>query len=310
MKVAFLGNFGVSYSSESHHAASLEALGHTVVRLQEGKTTGEQVLDEGLSSDLVVVVHTHSWSTPGLGLDKVLLCLKGAGIPTLTYHLDLWLGLKRQRDLDQDPFYRTIGHFFTADPQMAAWLNENTGVQGHYMQPGVFGDECYLAQPRERFDVAFVGSKGYHPEWPYRPQLINWLHDTYGPRFRHYGGDGLGVKRGADLNQVYADASVVVGDSLCPNFTYRGYWSDRVTESLGRGAMLIHPHVPGMDETFTDGEHLAFYEYGDFEQLKTLIDYYLEDDEDRERIRKAGHEMVKSSQTYVHRWAEILETIA
>lgn len=314
MRIAFLGNWQVSYSSESHHAASLESLGHTVVQLQEGRATGEQFLDEALKSDLAVVVHTHGWRTGGLPLDQALLTLKDAGIPTVTFHLDLWLGLKRQRDLDQDPFYRTIGHFFTADRLMADWFNEHTDVKGHYLPAAVYDRECYITdQPSPHSnDVVFVGSRGYHPEWPYRPQLVDWLKTTYGPRFTHVGGDGqTGTIRGDDLNRLYAGSKIAVGDTLCLNFDYPDYFSDRVFESLGRGAFIIHPWIKGIDDLFDDGKHLVTYKYGDFEQLQFLIDYYLDDanTEEREQIRRAGHEHVKANHTYTHRWQAILDTV-
>ena len=67
--------------------------------------------------------------------------------------------------------------------------------------------------------------------------------------------------------------------------------------------------MKGMEEHFEDGEHLVFYEYGDFDQLKMLIDFYLENDVERERIRKAGHEHVKANHTYKNRWESILQTL-
>lgn len=313
MRVSFLGNFGVSYSSESHHAASLESLGHEVIRMQEGKATGETVLDESLKSDLLVVVHTHGWWTPGLPLEDVLRRLKLAGVPTATYHLDLWLGLRRQADLAADPFYRLIDHFFTVDRLMADWFNEHTDVRGHYLPAAVFDRECLIAdEPSlDGNDIVFVGSRRYHHEWPYRPTLIDWLTATYGNRFTHVGGDGqVGTTRGLDLNRLYASSKIAVGDTLCLNFDYPYYFSDRVFETLGRGGFLIHPRIKGMDEIFTDREHLVFYEFGDFDQLQALIDYYLTHDEERERIRRAGHELVKANHTYVHRWATILGALA
>lgn len=307
MRIAFYGNFGVDYCSEVHHAKSLEALGHEVIRLQEPRLTADELLAAAETADLFVWVHTHGWNTPGI--EKVLARLRERGIPSMTYHLDLWMGLRRQRDMSSDPYWG-VDHFFTVDRKMADYLNENTPVRGHYVNAGVFGPECYLAQPGERFDVAFVGSRGYHPEWPYRPKLIDWLHTTYGGRFRHYGGGGLGTVRGAALNQVYADAKIVVGDSLCLGFDYPDYWSDRVYETLGRGGCLIHPHVPGMDRQFADSEHLVFYDYGNFDELRFLIDYYLEHQDEADTIRRAGHELVRANHTYQHRWTEILGALA
>lgn len=314
MNVAFLGNFSVAYSSETHHAASLESLGHTVFRLQEGQASGDQVLDAALAAEMLVVVHTHGWATPGLPLDKVLMRLAAAGIPTVTYHLDLWLGLQRQHDLDRDPFYRTIGHFFTADKLMADWFNEHTDVRGHYLPAAVYDRECYISDQASSHanDVIFVGSRRYHFEWPYRTKLIDWLTQNYGPSFTHVGGDGsTGTIRGDDLNRLYANSKVAVGDTLCLGFDYPHYFSDRIFECLGRGGFLIHPWIKGIDDLFEDGKHLVSYPFGDFEQLQFLVDYYLDTANvvERETIRRAGHEHVKANHTYRHRWAQVLDTV-
>jgi hypothetical protein len=313
-RIVFVGNHGVNYSSETHHKKTLESMGHEVVALQEGQATGEQILEESMNSDLLVFVHTHGWVTPGASMATVFNALKRIGIPTITFHLDLWLGLKRQTDLETDSFYKTIGHFFTVDKLMADWFNENTEVKGHYIHAGVFDQECILQEKDARLvahnnDVIFVGSKGYHKEWGYRPTLINWLQDTYRDKFTHVGGDGTGTVRGLMLNHVYANSKVAIGDSLCINFDYPWYWSDRVYETLGRGGFMIHPYIKGMEEDFEDGKHLVFYKFGDFADLQTKIDYYLEHDEEREAIRKAGHEHVKGNHTYKNRWTEILKEI-
>ena len=239
MRVAFVGNFSVDHSSESHHAKSLEALGHEVVRLQEGRVTGDQILASSQNSDLLVFVHTHGRTTPGRRPLSRVLNEINARIPTVTFHLDLWLGLQRQRDLERDPFYRSIGWFFTVDKLMADWFCENTLVKGCYLPAGVFDQECYISDKPSPFanDVVFVGSRGYHPEWPYRPQLIDWLRKTYGAASLISAPMEI-LARCAEmhLNRAYANSKVAVGDTLCPNFDYPWYWSDRATETMGRAA--------------------------------------------------------------------------
>ena len=241
--------------------------------------------------------------------------LKEVNIPTLTYHLDLWLGIDRQKDLEQDHFYKEIEWFFATDKLMCDWFNKETNVKGRYLPAGVFHEDCYLVDLPDDYDkakmhdVLFVGSRGYHPEWQYRPKLIDWLRETYGERFGHYGGDGLGVIRGNSLNSTYAASKVVVGDSLCINFDYPYYWSDRVYETLGRGGFLIMPYIKGLDEHFKDGKHLVYYEFNDFKQLKMLIDYYIENPNEREKIRYSGHHEVKNHHTYKHRWEYILKEV-
>lgn len=311
MRVVFYGNFAVSYSSESHHAAALEELGHEVIRLQEPQVHAAQICETALAADLFVWIKTHGWNTPG-DMHKTLRRLREARVPAISYHLDLYMPLRRWAQYKDDPYLMGLDHFFTVDRLMADWLCNNTPVFGHYLPAAVYGPECYVGQPDSPHgnDVIFVGSKGYHPEWPYRPKLIDWLRNTYGARFTHVGGDGdTGTIRGDALNRVYATSKVAVGDTLCLNYDYPDYWSDRVYETLGRGGFLIHPHIQGMERTFTDREHLVFYRYGDFDQLHDLIDEYLEDSDARKAIQANGQALVKTSETYSQRWESIIDTV-
>jgi hypothetical protein len=313
--IVFLGNFEVSYSSENHHAKSLESLGHTVCKLQERTIKDSFVLQQAMNSDLFIWVHTHNWATPGrLGMAHVLEELKKADIPTMTYHLDLWFGLERQKDLEEDDFYKTIGHFFATDKLMTDWFNENTNVKGHFLPAGVYDKECYIHEDYSKdefeYDVIFVGSKRYHHEHKYRAELVDFLRRIYGKRFLHVGGDGdTGTVRGNDLNRIYAKSKVAVGDSLNINFNYPYYTSDRLFESTGRGGFTIYPRITGLEEYFIDGEEIVFYEHGNLEDLKSKIDQYLDDNSTRELIRLGGHERTKQEHTYIHRWASILETL-
>lgn len=287
-------------------------MGHTVMRLQEGTVTSEVVLEWALTADLFVWVHTHGWNTAGtMSMVDILDNLKNNNIPTMTYHLDLWFGINRQKDLDNDPFYKHIGHFFTVDRLMAEWFNENTEVKGHYLRAGVFDDECYTIEPNQEplNDVIFVGSRGYHPEWQWRPQLVDWLAETYGERFKHYGGDGIKIVRGSELNQLYANTKVVVGDSLCLNFDYPDYWSDRVYETIGRGGFLLMPQIKGLETEFDYQTELATFRFGDFQGLKKNIDLYINNNLLRETIKKNGFNRVKHNYTYSHRWQTIFQEL-
>ena len=148
------------------------------MKLQERVMPAEKIYHRtlGFNADLFIWVHTHGWQTPGnASMIDILQKFHHRGIPTMTYHLDLWFGLDRQKDLEQDNFYKTIGHFFTVDKLMADWFNENTNVKGHFLTAGVFDEECYIDNDYNKdnfqYDVIFVGSKRYHHEYPYRPQL-------------------------------------------------------------------------------------------------------------------------------------------
>jgi hypothetical protein len=313
MKIVFLGNFEVDYSSENHHAKSLEKLGHEVIKLQENQATSEEILNQALDSKLFIWVHTHGWQTPGtVNMTTVLNILKKVKIPAITYHLDLWLGLEREKDLHNDSFYKDIAYFFATDKLMADWFNNNTEVKGCYMPAGVYSEECYIDKSGDEAanDIIFVGSKNYHPEWDYRSKLIDNLKHTFGAQFTHIGGDGdTGTIRGERLNRVYASSKVAVGDTLCIGFDYPYYFSDRLFESTGRGGFTIFPYIKGIEDMFEIDKEIVTYNYGDFKELEDKIRYYLQNGEEREKIRSAGHNRAKKDHTYVNRWSEILRII-
>jgi len=311
VKIVFLGNFNVPYSSESQYAATFEKMGHKVIRMQEPNVTTDMVLSTALNADMFFWVHTHGWDLRGhRSMAQVLRKLEAAGVPTVAYHLDLYMGLQRWSEYEQHDYFK-VKHFFTVDKLMADWLNENTETKGHYLPAGVFEPECYIGEYDKRFDydVVFVGSRRYHPEWQYRPQLVDWLKRTYGDRFAHFGNDGMGVVRGRDLNNLYATAKVVVGDTLCKDFTYPYYWSDRIYETTGRGGFIIHPHIDGLDDSFVINEEIIEYKYGDLQQLKDKIDFFLRNEERRVQIQQAGHDRTKRDHTYTNRLQSIINEV-
>lgn len=310
MKVAFLGNFNVDFTSETHWAKSIETLGHTVVRIQENSTNADYVLKTARDCDVFVWVHTHSFKILG-DMSKTLKELRKAGVKTVAYHLDLYMGLNRWKDYENDPYMNGMEYFFTVDKFMADWLNKNTKTKGIYLPAGVFDRECIMLPPqRVRYDIIFTGSRKYHSEYPFRPQLVDFLRQTYGQRFIHIGNDGeVGPKRGMQLNQIYRNAKIVIGDTLQLNFDYPYYYSDRLFEIPGRGGFSISPDIKGFDECYEDGKEVVLYKHGDLDDLKQKIDYYLTHDAEREAIRQAGHERTKRDHTYVNRWQFILETI-
>lgn len=320
MKIAYIGNFEPRHSTETHVRLSLEHLGHEVIRIQENRTSPQQLEHVLFGADLVL--YTRTWGLPGAEMLDLWRRLKERGIPTVSYHLDLYRGLARTDLYERlaplgitspadDPFWRTE-YCFTVDgdPDSAEWF-KSQGINHYWMRAGVYHAECYRVAVPERYPVLFCGSHGYHSEWPMRGQLIEFLGATYGRHFTLVPGNGNPAIRNHELNELYGASRVVVGDSLCPGFKHKAYSSDRAYETLGRGGFLIYPYIEDQfDDEFEDRKHIVFYEYGDFAGLKQLVDYYLEAHEEREWIRTQGHERVKERCTYVHRLDAILETVA
>lgn len=325
-RVVYVGNFEPVHSTETHVASALADLGCEVEEVQESKATVADIerICRDFDADLLLYTRTEGL-TPSPRQDW-LTFLDRLPIPSVSYHLDLYAGLKRGAGLRDDPFWRTR-HVFSADGGSQAFFAQH-GIDHRWLRAGVHGPECYLAAPDPSLatDVLFVGaggpSSGYHPEWRYRDELLRFLTGAYGSRFSKHGHPALGPAgcrhvRGHKLNVAYASAKVVVGDSLClgpdaartPRFRHARYWSDRVYETMGRGGFLVMPRIEGLELEFTEGEHLAFYDFGDLDGLRRVIDRYLGDDIERERVRRAGHAKVRSACTYTHRMRELLAAI-
>jgi hypothetical protein len=246
MNAAFIGNFIPPYSTENDRKWSLQMLGVNVITFQENKTTAEELLS--IKPNVLFYSHTHDPSYNIKDLEAVFSTYKERKIPTVSVHLDRWCGLARVKDVGIEATWKTEYQFMADGSPEAEELYKKYNLNWFYSKPGVIARDCYMAAPdpiRFPHEIVFVGSKGYHPEYPFRPQLVDFLAETYGRRFGHYGNDGLGVVRGHDLNVLMASSKIVVGDSCFggrPN-----YVSDRYYETRGRGGFLLHPHWDGVD---------------------------------------------------------------
>jgi len=311
MKITYVGNYSVDFTTENHIAKTLESMGHEVVRIQELAHHDPSWLQR-VPEDTDLFLYTRTWGKMVTLAD--LAILKERGIPTASYHLDLYVGLSRQSGIESDPFWRTE-YVFSADgdPESQAFF-DSKGINHYWLLPGVFEQECIMLPPNNDAslsgDVIFVGGGAEygHKEWAYRYELVKHLEDKYGERYKKFGHPQRTV-RGTELNQLYANSKIAVGDSVNIGFKHKNYTSDRLFESIGRGAFTIYPRIEGVADLFQENVNAVFYEYGNFEELDEKINYYLEHDEEREAIRKAGHEFVKSSQTYSKRLQALLDTL-
>lgn len=308
LRIGFIGNFKVPYTTENDRQWSLEKLGHEVIPFQEnGLMVWEDIWTEVMCEriDILIYSHTHGWGIKNL--ISIFDKCKEKNIPTVSVHLDRWAWLARETDIGKEATWFTEFQFMADFSPEAQELYKKHNLNAYYLRPGVVERDCYMVQPdpvRFPHEIVFVGSRGYHPEYPERTALIEFLEKTYGSRFGHYGGDSkYGTIRGHDLNVLYATSKIAVGDSCFggrPN-----YVSDRYYETRGRGGFLLHPKVEGVDY-----HGVQFYEKDDnFKSLKREIDFMLDNPDIIEKSRQTGHEWVKKHETYSNRAQEMLDII-
>lgn len=307
MRVVYLGNFRFPQCTENHIKSALESLGHEVVPIQEDEATMKRIMMACDGADLFL------WTrTPDLVKVDGGEMLKAIKCPKASYHLDLYMGISRETSVKDDPFFYT-DYMFSADGDPESLEKfKALGINAIWMPPAVNKDLCNAGDYTQEYahDVVFIGShQVYHKEWPYRLLLIDFLKRTYGEKLGLYPNPQTPVAHGKILTDIVTSSKVVVGDSLCMDYTHSNYWSNRIPETCGRGGFLIHPSIRGLSKHYTPGEHLATYRYGDFDQLKGLIDRYIEDEPARERVGKAGREHTLNNHTFDIRMKKVFEVM-
>ncbi len=141
-------------------------------------------------------------------------------------------------------------------------------------------------------DIGFVGSLTEHHV--HRRAMLERL----GRRF------DVHVERSflRDMTRTLSASRLVYNDAV------RRDLNMRVFEAMCSGSMLLTDRATpsGLDELFTDREHLVIY---DDDTIEELAGYYLAHEDERERIAAAGRAEVLRRHTYDHRAAAILDTV-
>lgn len=237
-------------------------------------------------------------------------------VPIVGIHLDRFWGIKeRERWIQyKDPYFQ-CHVLFTADGgNQARW--DGIGANHRWLLPAVAEQWCKRGQVREEFQapVAFVGSwSKYHSESKHRAELISWIQRNVRgvklwPR-KHFP-----AIREDDLTDLYWSTDVMIGDSFFPS---RGqhqptpnYSSDRIPESLGRGAMLLHPNVSGITDGPFAAPNLSTWTAWHWRELRRKIEESLDMNPSvRTRKRNAGIKYIRENHTYEHRVLEVWDAL-
>lgn len=170
---------------------------------------------------------------------------------------------------------------------------------------------CSTEEDRERFscDYAFTGSY-----WNAKRDIIRFLNPAHfdasfklfganwdkRPRFAEY---WQGFLAYADIPKVYAHTRIIIDDSNHVTKPW-GSLNSRVYDALAAGVLVITNNVLGSYDLF-DGKLPAFTSKKSFEDL---LEYYLENEQERVSLVKALQAKVRDKHTYTIR-ANELKTI-
>lgn len=166
------------------------------------------------------------------------------------------------------------------------------GIKNIFWMPLGCSPELHRLPPMPRIhDVAYVGS--FSAEESDRRRL---LLDAVARRFPN---NKIGRFWPETMATIYAQSKIVI------NACHSNDVNMRVFEAMASGALLITDPAEGLEDLFTDGEHLVIYRND--AELPDLIARYLDDQEARERIARAGQNLTLRQHTYAHRMDVIIQ---
>ena len=187
---------------------------------------------------------------------------------------------------------KEFDYVFVSIPRHIKEFKESVGHDRVYWLPHAGEPTCYRkVETIKKYDVCFIG----HLPTDERVELLDAL-------FREFPDFYYGQKFFEEANQKYCESKIVFNHCISEEANMR------VFESTLSGSMLLCSYSKEVEDLgYADGVHLVFYR--DIDEMIAKARYYVDHDEEREKIAKAGREHTLNHHTYLHRMEKIMEVV-
>jgi len=203
--------------------------------------------------------------------------------PSILYTND-WIFLNKTREQNYREKIKYIDYIISTD---TTDYTKNFGVKKHWYIPmACLSSSKFNPSPQK--DLIFTGYIDYSQDIKIFIKEIkkSFDLDIY----------GVGNKQpiyNKELEKTLQNYKIALGHN-CVNSP--GYWSSRLYITIGFGGFFITPYTKLLEREFKNKEHLVWYK--NLKEGKKLIRYYLEHNEEREKIRRQGYEYCQKN----HNW--------
>ncbi len=174
-----------------------------------------------------------------------------------------------------------------------------------YWLPHAAEPQAYPRYPIiKKYDVAFIG----HMQDVKNCNGMNRL-DTLDGLFKKYPNFYYGHRHPAFTGKnMFEDAAKRFSESrIVFNISITDDINMRVFEALSTGSFLLTNWTPTLGDLFEDGKHLVTYRTE--KEMLEKVAYYLEHENEREKIALAGHREFMDNHTYRNRLLTIFEKL-
>jgi len=258
---------------------ALERAGCDIERLDingfPGNVTSQKIkkTDIILYSTKIIRVDTKTFSTFSEYVTK----------PSILYTND-WIFLNKTREQNYREKIKYVDYMISTD---TVDYTKNFGIKKHWYIP-MACLPSFGFNPSPQKDLIFTGYIGYSQD---RKIFIEEIKKSFDLIIY-----GVGNKQpiyNKELEKTLQNYKIALGHN-CVNSP--GYWSSRLYITIGFGGFFITPYTKLLEREFKNKEHLVWYK--NLKEGKKLIKYYLEHNEEREKIRRQGYEYCQKN----HNW--------
>lgn len=181
------------------------------------------------------------------------------------------------------------------------------GYDAHYFPVG-FNEENYLPdQPIDPTvpEIVFMGNNfnDAYPLGKLRGEMVDRLRQVYGSRFGLYGSGWPAWFVNENVNyrqmreaQIYKSTKIAINLS---HFNLKRYSSDRLMRIMASGAFCLTHNYIELEAEFQPGVDLDCFD--SIEELIRKIDFYLNNDELRNKIARTGSQKVIENYNWTKR---------
>lgn len=177
------------------------------------------------------------------------------------------------------------------------------GVNADFLQigydPDIFRPLGIPKNEKDSIVALFNNYAGQFELSNWREEIVMNLLNRYPGKFSVYG-NGWNNRESGNFNHSQHEENVKLNHAKIvlnvSHFNADRYTSDRMFRSLGSGSMVLSHRYPNMSLDFQENIHLACFDT--MEELYAKIDYYLENEEARQKIAVAGNQLAKQRFTF------------
>jgi len=304
MKILYCGNTHINYGAEAFISQHLKKAGYEVVELVYPSSASNfslinSILEEqiiGMKPDMVLC-----GKVPGLKFEDITRLKEKYKIPFVQWIFDKMRntfestpgGATRTRESWWIPQAKAFDKVFNAEDNQNEYYN-SIGINHSVLREGVDINIFKKVEVNKQTQSEFKADVEFHGLLynNFRKDIAMTLNEIKEINFKRY--KNIRLKQ---LNDMMNCTKICLTTNHTD--TESAGWSARMVEAMASGILVLSPNIPPMEkEGFIDKKTVIFYKTRDMNDLIEKVKYYLNHEEEREKIAKAGMEMVRKD----HNW--------